>query len=81
LNTLTTVEASAKSRYNGITVGLKRVLDPNFQFQLNYTVSFDKADDDNERDPFTFRYAQADSLGRNTTGAIVTSVIASTAGW
>src|SRR6266540_1345568 len=60
--TLTTVEASAKSRYNGITIGLKRVLDPNFQFQVNYTLSYDKSDDDNERDPFTFRYARADSL-------------------
>jgi len=59
---LTTVESSAKSRYTGITVGLKRVLDPNFQFQINYTLSFDKSDDDNERDPFTLRYAQADSL-------------------
>ncbi|HEY3279109.1 MAG TPA: TonB-dependent receptor, partial [Gemmatimonadales bacterium] len=60
--TLTTVESSAKSRYTGITVSLKRVLDPNFQFQVNYTLSFDKSDDDNERDPFTFRYARADSL-------------------
>jgi len=60
--TLTTVESTAKSRYNGVTIGLKRVLDPNFQFQVNYTLSFDKSDDDNERDPFTFRYAQADSL-------------------
>jgi hypothetical protein len=56
------VESSAKSRYNGFTVGLRRVLDPNLQFDLNYTLSFDKSDDDNERDPFTFRYAQADSL-------------------
>jgi hypothetical protein len=31
---------------------------------VNYTLSFDKADDDNERDPFTFRYARADSLQR-----------------
>jgi len=61
---LFTVESSAKSRYNGVTVGLKRVLNPNFQFDVNYTLSFDKADDDNERDPFTFRYAQADSLGK-----------------
>jgi hypothetical protein len=60
---LTTVESSAKSRYNGITVGLKRVLDPNFQFQVNYTLSWDKSDDDNERDPFTFRYAAANNLG------------------
>ena len=59
---LTTIESSAKSRYNGFTIGLKRVLDPNFQFQINYTLSFDKSDDDNERDPFTFRYARPDSL-------------------
>ncbi|MFN2572759.1 MAG: TonB-dependent receptor plug domain-containing protein, partial [Gemmatimonadales bacterium] len=62
LGTLTVVESSAKSNYNGLTVGLKRVLDPNFQFQVNYTLSWDKADDDNERDPFTFRYARADNL-------------------
>ena len=62
IGTLTTVESSAKSVYNGITIGLKRVLDPNFQFQVNYTLSWDKSDDDNERDPFTFRYARADNL-------------------
>jgi len=61
---LFTVESSAKSRYNGITVGLRRVLDPNLQFDVNYTLSFDKSDDDNERDPFTFRYARPDSLGQ-----------------
>jgi len=64
ITTLTTVESSAKSRYNGVTIGLKRVLDPNFQFQVNYTLSFDKSDDDNERDPFTFRYARPDRLDR-----------------
>jgi hypothetical protein len=62
VTTLTTIESTGKSTYNGVTIGLKRVLDPNFQFQINYTLSFDKADDDNERDPFTFRYARADSL-------------------
>src|SRR5439155_22708828 len=62
IGTLTTVESSAKSTYNGVTIGLKRVLDPNFQFQVNYTLSFDKSDDDNERDPFTFRYAAANNL-------------------
>ena len=62
VGTLTTVESSAKSNYNGITIGLKRVLDPNFQYQVNYTLSWDKSDDDNERDPFTFRYARADKL-------------------
>src|SRR6184192_2136282 len=63
LGTLTVVQSTAKSRYNGITVGLKRVYDPRLQFQLNYTLSFDKSDDDNERDPFTFRYAKANDLG------------------
>ncbi len=61
---LFTVESSAKSRYNGVTVGLRRGLDPNLQFDVNYTLSFDKSDDDNERDPFTFRYARPDSLGQ-----------------
>src|SRR5207248_5107839 len=62
LGTLAVVQSTAKSRYNGITVGLKRVYDPRLQFQLNYTLSFDKSDDDNERDPFTFRYAKANDL-------------------
>jgi hypothetical protein len=62
LGSLTTVESSAKSRYNGVTVGLERTLDPRFQYQVNYTLSTDKSDDDNERDPFSFRYARADSL-------------------
>jgi len=78
--TLTTVESSAKSNYNGITIGLKRVLDPNFQFQVNYTLSYDKSDDDNERDPFTFRYAQAIRCRRSTTGATAISVTGSTVG-
>jgi Carboxypeptidase regulatory-like domain/TonB dependent receptor len=64
IGTLWTVESSAKSRYNGVTIGVKRVLDPHLQFQANYTLSFDKSDDDNERDPFTLRYANIDSLGR-----------------
>ena len=62
--TLTTIESTAKSRYNGITFGLGRLADPNFQFQANYTLAVDKSDDDNERDPFSFRYAQADRLDR-----------------
>ena len=64
IGTLTVVQSSAKSRYNGITAELKRTGNQRLQFQANYTLSFDKSDDDNERDPFTFRYAQADSLQR-----------------
>jgi len=61
---LVTVESSAKSRYNGITAELRRTVGERLQFQVNYTLAFDKSDDDNERDPFSFRYARADSLER-----------------
>jgi len=64
IGTLTVVQSSAKSRYNGITAEIRRTAGTHLQFQLNYTLGFDKSDDDNERDPFTFRYAQADSLDR-----------------
>ena len=62
IGALTVVQSSAKSRYNGITAELRKTVGRRLQFQANYTVSFDKSDDDNERDPFTFRYARADSL-------------------
>jgi hypothetical protein len=59
---LWTLTSDAKSRYHGFTVSLKRTTDPNVQFQVNYTLSFDKSDDDNERDPFTLRYADITNL-------------------
>jgi hypothetical protein len=62
VGTLTTVESSAKSQYDGVTFGLNKQFSRNYQFQLNYTLSRDMSDDDNERDPFTFRYARADNL-------------------
>jgi hypothetical protein len=62
---LTVVESSAKSRYSGVTLGLKHVAEASaVQYQANYTLSFDKADDDNERDPFSFRYVRPDRLDR-----------------
>jgi outer membrane receptor for ferrienterochelin and colicin len=64
LGDLTTVESSARSVYNGITLGLKLINSPKIQFDVNYTLSWDKSDDDNERDPFSFRYARADALDR-----------------
>ena len=64
LGTLTVVEASAKSRYNGITLSMRRSSDPDLQFQFNYTLSWDKADDDNERDPFSFRYVDPTRVDR-----------------
>jgi len=60
--TLTVVESSARSRYDGLTVGLNKQYSQGYQFQVNYTLSRDLSDDDNERDPFSFRYARADNL-------------------
>jgi hypothetical protein len=50
-------ESSGKSRFHGLTIAATKRLSHRFQFQANYLLSFDKSDDDNERDPFTFRYA------------------------
>ena len=53
----------SSARYNRVTAELRRMSGSRFQFQLNYTLSFDKSDD-NERDPFLLRYARADALDR-----------------
>jgi hypothetical protein len=62
LGVLTTVESSAKSRYQGVTFSLRQILNPRYQYEVNYTLSYDRSDDDNERDPFSFRYARANNL-------------------
>jgi hypothetical protein len=62
IGTLTTVESTARSQYHGVTLGLEKRPSNNLQFQVYYTYSKDKSDDDNERDPFTFRYAKITDL-------------------
>ncbi len=62
IGTLTTVESSAHSRYHGLTLDLAKRAGTTWQFDVNYTLAWDRSDDDNERDPFTFRYARADRL-------------------
>ena len=61
---LTVVESTAESRYHGLDFGLRQVLREDLRFQVNYTLSWDRSDDDNERDPFTFRYVDATRLDR-----------------
>jgi hypothetical protein len=56
------VESTAKSLYQGVTLGLTKRPSNNMQFQAYYTYSKDKSDDDNERDPFSFRYAKVTDL-------------------
>ena len=62
INTLTTIESSARSLYHGVTLGLTKRPSSNLQWQAYYTYSKDKSDDDNERDPFSFRYAKVTDL-------------------
>ncbi len=62
LGTLTVVESSARSEYTGYNLTITKRWTHNYQFQVNYTYSEDKSDDDNERDPFTFRYARVTDL-------------------
>jgi hypothetical protein len=64
ITTLTTVESTAKSRYQGVTVGLNKRWSNNHEYQVYYTWSEDESDDDNERDPFSFRYADPRNLDR-----------------
>jgi hypothetical protein len=63
IGALNTVESTAKSRFYAFTIGINKRYSNNFQFQAYYTYSEDKSDDDNERDPFTIRYANITNLG------------------
>ena len=55
-------ESIGKSLFQGMTFTLAKRFSNRFQFQANYLLSFDKSSDDNERDPFTFRYADPRDL-------------------
>lgn len=55
-------ESSARSLYQGLTFTFNKRFADRWQFQTNYLLSFDQSDDDNERDPFTFRYADPRDL-------------------
>ena len=65
INNLTVTESSARSRYQGLTAGLRgrgSVRGRPLTFETHYTLAFDRSDDDNERDPFVLRYASAANL-------------------
>jgi hypothetical protein len=62
IGTLWTVSSTAKSKYWGVTLGANKRLSDKYAFQVYYTYSKDKSDDDNERDPFTLRYAKITDL-------------------
>ncbi len=62
LGDITDTASSAKSLYRGVTFGMRKRFSHRFLFDANYTYSVDKDDDSNERDPFTFRYANLFNL-------------------
>ena len=62
LGDITDTVSSAKSLYRGVTFGFRKRMSHHFLFDANYTYSVDKDDDSNERDPFTFRYANLFNL-------------------
>jgi hypothetical protein len=61
---LHTLTSTAHSKYYGGTIGINKRYSNNYQFQAYYTNSLDRSDDDNERDPFNYRYARADTLDK-----------------
>ena len=57
LGAITDTISNAKSLYRGLTIGIRKRMSHHYQFEAQYTYSVDRDDDSNERDPFTFRYA------------------------
>ena len=62
LGSVTDTQSSAKSLYRGVTIGVRKKFSQGFQMEANYVYSKDYDDDSNERDPFTFRYANRYNL-------------------
>jgi len=62
LGAITDTISSARSLYRGLTIGIRKRMSHKFMFDANYTYSRDYDDDSNERDPFTFRYANLFNL-------------------
>ena len=55
-----------RSRYRALILALRgrsTLWNRPVTFETHYTLASDRSDDDNERDPFTFRYANASDLG------------------
>jgi hypothetical protein len=62
IGNLVSTESSGRSLYRGFVFSANKRFSRRFQFQVNYVLSWDYSDDDNERDPFTFRYADVTDL-------------------
>jgi len=56
-NKLLTTDSDARSLYRALVLSLNKKYSKGWQMQANWVISDDKSGDDNERDPFTIRYA------------------------
>ena len=65
LGEVAVTSALGKSLYRGFTVGVRKRFSRGFQFEGNYVLSKDLDDDSNERDPFSFRYADINNLWKD----------------
>ncbi len=57
LGQVLTTESTGKSEYTALVLTATRRYGNHWQMQANWVISEDQSDDDNERDPFTVRYA------------------------
>jgi hypothetical protein len=55
LDEVMVTNSRGKSRYRGLTLGLRKRFSEGYQLEGNYTLSKDEDNDSNERDPFTDR--------------------------
>jgi hypothetical protein len=55
LDEVMVANSRGKSRYRGLTLGLRKRFSNAYQFEANYVVAKDEDNDSNERDPFTDR--------------------------
>ena len=55
LDEVMVTNSRGKSRYRGLTLGLRKRFTHGYQFEANYVLSKDEDNDSNERDPFTDR--------------------------
>jgi hypothetical protein len=63
LGQVLTTESTGKSDYKALVLTVNKRYSDRWQLQGNWVISEDKSDDDNERDPFTVRYADLLDLG------------------
>jgi len=57
LGQVLTTESTARSEYTALVLTATKRYSNRWQMQANWVISRDRSDDDNERDPFTVRYA------------------------